>query len=343
MGGPSREREVSLKTGAAVADALARRGHDVLPVRIAADGRWELPAGPGRALPGVAEGCAAQSPAGAMARIEGDASGGAGVDAVFVALHGAYGEDGTVQGFLETLGVAYTGSGVAASVLAMDKERAKEVLTHHGVRTAPWASVTRDEWTRDAGAALARVETRVGLPAVVKQPREGSSFGIHFAADTASLRTAVAACVEGAERRALVERRVAGTEVTCPVLGNAGGELRTLPLVEIVPRGREYFDFEAKYEGASDEICPARVPEEAAARVRDAALTAHRVLGCDGISRSDFIVDAAGDAVYLETNTVPGMTAASLCPLSARHAGMSFEDLCDALVRLAIERRRALT
>jgi D-alanine-D-alanine ligase len=112
-----------------------------------------------------------------------------------------------------------------------------------------------------------------------------------------------------------------------------------LPLVEIVPRGREFFDFAAKYEGKSEEICPARVPEAVAEKVRADAMTAHRVLGCDGISRSDFIVQADGTPVYLETNTVPGMTPASLCPLSARHAGMSFEDLCEALLELALRRK----
>lgn len=353
MGGPSREREISLASGAAVAAALARHGHDVLTVRIASDGRWELPASAAAALPGgVAVGpdrgadppaagtpALLHSAAGTMTRIEASPAGG--VDAVFVALHGAYGEDGTVQGFLETLGLAYTGSGVAASAFAMDKERTKEVLSHHGVASAPWASVARAEWVDEEDSAIARVEARVGYPAVVKPPRDGSSFGVSLAADRASLRTAIVACLETRDARALVERRVRGTEVTCPVLGNAGGALRTLPLVEIVPKGREFFDFEAKYEGASEEICPARVPDTVAARVRAASLTAHRVLGCDGISRSDFIVDESGEPIYLETNTVPGMTAASLCPLSARHAGISFEALCDTLVRLGVERRRS--
>jgi D-alanine-D-alanine ligase len=260
------------------------------------------------------------------------------VDAVFVALHGRFGEDGTVQGFLETVGVPYTGSGVAASALAMDKERAKEVLVRHGLRTAPWASVDRDSWSRSPDATLAAVLREVGLPAVVKHPREGSSFGVTVADDEASLRSAIAEAARSADGRALVERRVDGTEVTCPVLGNRGGALRALPIVEIVPKGRAFFDYEAKYEGGSDEICPARVSEEVAGRVREAALTAHRVLGCDGLSRSDFIVGPDGTPVYLETNTVPGMTEQSLCPLSARAAGIPFGELCETLVRLAMER-----
>ena len=336
-GGPSRESGISLKSGAAVAGGLAARGHDVLPVTIGADGRWSLPAPGGNSLPG-SHGLA-QSAAATMSQLAARSEAGP-IDAVFVALHGAFGEDGTVQGFLETIGVPFTGSGVAASAFAMDKERTKEILTRHGITTAPWGSVDREEWQTDADRAIDRIEAAAGYPAVVKMPREGSSFGVTLVADRAALRVAVGEAVAGIDGRALVERRIAGTEVTCPVLGNRGGPCRTLPLVEIVPRGREFFDFEAKYEGRSAEICPARIDEELAARVRAAAITAHRVLGCDGVSRSDFIVDQGGVPYFLETNTVPGMTEQSLCPLSARAAGIEFPRLCEMLVELAIERRQ---
>lgn len=338
MGGPSRERDVSLRSGAAVAAALAARGFDVLPVRIEPDGRWSLPSDAAGALPHPSSAALlpAARPGAAAARLSRDDA--PAPDAVFVALHGAFGEDGTVQGFLETLGIPYTGSRVAASAFAMDKERAKEILVHHGIRTAAWTSVDAADWRRDPRAVLAAIDAHVGFPAIVKQPREGSSFGVTPVDDTGALRTALDAAADGPDARALVERRVSGVEVTCPVLGNRGGPLRALPLVEIVPRGRTFFDYEAKYRGASEEICPARVSDAVAARVRDAATTAHRVLGCDGLSRSDFIVGDDGDPVYLETNTVPGMTEQSLCPLSARAAGMSFGDLCETLVRLAIDR-----
>jgi D-alanine-D-alanine ligase len=331
-GGPSREHGVSRKSGAAVAQALASAGHHVLPVTIESDGRWSLPGSGPKELPGP--GALARAPAAALADLGGGANA---VDVVFVALHGSFGEDGTVQGFLETSGVPYTGSGVAASAFAMDKERSKEILSHHGLATAPWVAVDREGW-RERERVLARIESAVGVPAVVKMPREGSSFGVTIAADLAAVERAVDEAVASAEGRALVERVIAGTEVTCPVLGNRGATLRPLPLVEIVPKGRTFFDFEAKYEGASEEICPARLAEAVAERVREAALTAHRVLGCDGISRSDFIVDAEGRPWYLETNTVPGMTEQSLCPLSARAAGISFPRLCEMLVELAIER-----
>jgi len=337
-GGKSRERTVSLKSGDAVVRALASRGHQVLPVTIGEDG-WRLPATPTLELP--TESTTPETSSSTFLRLENYALAGAEV-VVFVALHGAFGEDGTVQGFLETAGVPYTGSGVAASALAMDKERTKEVLSHHGIATAPWVSVDRVEWEGGRERVLDRIESSLGLPAVVKMPREGSSFGITMAADRESLVQAIDEAVRGADRRALVEGRLTGTEVTCPVLGNRGGPWRALPIVEIVPKAREFFDFEAKYEGASEEICPARIADDVAARVREAAITAHRVLGCDGLSRSDFIVDADGRPWFLETNTVPGMTEQSLCPLAARTAGIEFARLCEMLVELALQRGQGL-
>jgi D-alanine-D-alanine ligase len=338
-GGPSREHDVSVKSGCAVERALAGLGHRTLPVRICRDGRWSLPAPDAAGAPTAGGSALALAPAAALAQISTGAAAQP-IEVVFVALHGAFGEDGTVQGFLETAGIPYTGSGVSASALAMDKERAKEVLSHHGLRTSPWVSISREDWAADRARWVARVSAALGYPVVVKPPCDGSSFGISIAGDDAELERSVDVGVAGADARVLVERRLRGVEVTCPVLGNRGGALRTLPLVEIVPKGREFFDFEAKYQGHSEEICPARVADEVARRVREAATVAHRVLGCDGVSRSDFIVDAAGEPWYLETNTVPGMTEQSLCPLSARAAGMPFAQLCETLVRLALDRRR---
>ncbi len=339
MGGPSREHGISRKSGAAVSQALGTRGLDVLPVTIEQDGRWLLPGG---AAPLLTSG---EAPETGLRRV---AEHGGHVDAVFVALHGPWGEDGTVQGVLETAGIPYTGSGVAASALAMDKERTKEVLCHHGIRTPAWRSVGRgDELTdlTDPGLVEPPGLTELGVtgPWVVKPAQDGSSFGITLVDRAVDLPAAVQIALgDGASRdgfgRALIEQRIVGTEVSCPVLGNSGGTLRALPVVEIVPRGREFFDFEAKYEGASDEICPARIPDDVRERVQAASVTAHRVLRCDGLSRSDFICDDDGVPWFLETNTIPGMTPESLSPKSALNAGMSFAELCEVLVELAIAR-----
>jgi len=312
---------------------------DVLDVHVDPDGRWALTGAPTHELPAGESSDAApsRSRADALLRLSGGDDTPP-VDAVFVALHGAWGEDGTVQGFLETLGLPYTGSGVLASALAMDKQRTKEVLSHHGLPTPAWAGIDAADWRSDRASQLARAAA-VDTPFVVKPTREGSSFGVALIDEVDGLGPALDAALDSPGARALVEHRVAGVEVTCPVLGNRGAELRALPLVEIVPHEGAFFDFHAKYEGGSDEICPARVSEEIAERVRAAALTAHRVLACDGMSRSDFMIDEAGTPWYLETNTVPGMTPASLSPLSAAAAGLPFDALCAELVDLAIARR----
>jgi D-alanine-D-alanine ligase len=339
-GGPSREHGVSLRTGAAVARALDDSGHHVLPVRIERDGRWRLETDVRRLeteAPGG--GPPATSATTTLSLLE-DAESTSRVDVVFVALHGPFGEDGTIQGLLEAAGIPYTGSGVAASALAMDKERTKEVVLYHGIGTPPWVGVTRARWERDREAILAAVGEGPGFPAVVKPARDGSSFGVSLAADAARLTPALDAALEDAEGRALVERRIDGTELSCPVLGNRHAEKRPLPVVEIVPRGREFFDFAAKYQGASEEVCPARIPDDVAARVQELSLRVHELLGCDGLSRSDFILDEAGELWFLETNTVPGLTPESLSPLSAREAGMSFPQLCDVMTRLALQPKR---
>lgn len=319
-GGTSAEHQISRLSAAAVAQGLRERGHSVVDVIVERDGRWRLPAAePTHAARAVSELVAAPHA----------------VDVVFVALHGTGGEDGIVQGLLRAAGVSFTGAGVGASAVAIDKERCKEVAVHHGVRTPPWAAGDREsaadpEWVERAIGEL-------GLPLVVKAPREGSSFGIWIADSPAAVREAVDRALAHPDGRVLIERAIRGVEVTCPVVGNRGQAPRTLPLVEIVPAdGHSYFDYEAKYEGASDEICPARIPDAAAETVRRVALYLHRLVGCDGLTRSDFIVDARGDVWFLELNTVPGMTAQSLCPLSARTAGVGFAELCERLVRMAL-------
>jgi D-alanine-D-alanine ligase len=260
------------------------------------------------------------------------------LDAVFVALHGRFGEDGTIQGLLEAAGVPYTGSGVLASALAMDKERAKTVVAGAGVSVPRGRCVARAEWESGPEAMLEALSRVPGLPAFVKPAGGGSSLGAGPAGDVPGLRSRVEEVFRSHGDAALVEERIAGREVTCAVLGNRGGPLRALPVVEIVPRGRPFFDYVAKYDaGSCEEICPARLDDEERLRVEEAALAAHRALGCDGMSRSDFIV-AGGEPWYLETNTIPGMTETSLCPKAARAAGLRFPALLDLLLAMALER-----
>jgi D-alanine-D-alanine ligase len=344
MGGPSSERGISLRSGEAVLGALRRGRYAVLPVDVRRDGTWGVPAptllegpppSPEEPAVDLAPGSiAAERVRTVLARAGAEGS----VDCVFLALHGRFGEDGTIQGLLEAAGIPYTGSGVLASALAMDKERAKVVVAAAGVAVARGAAVGRAAWEADRDGVLAALAASPGFPAFVKPACEGSSIGAGPADGAGDLAARVDAAFARGADRVLVEERIAGREVTCPVMGNRGGPLRALPVVEIVPRGRPFFDFEAKYDPAAcEEICPARLGDAERRRVEEAALAAHRALGCDGMSRSDFLL-RDGEPIYLETNTIPGLTEQSLCPKSARAAGIPFPRLLDLLVDLALER-----
>ena len=339
MGGPSGEREISLRSGRAVAGALVGGRYAALPVEVARDGTLLLAGGGPGADPPAGEPSPGTDLAAAAAAARGGALGRGGPGGGgFMALHRRVGADGTVQGVLEAAGIPYTGSGVMASALAMDKDRAKALVARAGVRVARGAAVERDRWAGERAAVVADLSRRPGFPAFVKPAGGGSSIGAGPADDGPSLEARVDEVFSLAEGAALVEERLAGTEVSCAVLGNRGGPHRTLPVVEIVPVGRPFFDFKAKYDPAScEEICPARIPAAAARAVGEAAEAAHRALGCDGMSRSDFIL-VDGEPVYLETNTIPGMTENSLCPRAARAAGIDFPGLADLLVEMALDR-----
>ncbi len=317
-GGTSAEREVSLESGQQVLNAL---GEAALDVRIEADGRWTLD---NRTMATVGEALDALV---------------AHTEVAFLALHGTFGEDGTVQGLLEAIGVSYTGSGVAASGLAMDKVRAKAIYRDAQLPTAPAVAVSPHRFDGQQESLADEIEAVVGLPCVVKPARDGSSFGVSFPADRGALLSAIEKMVlEG--RVVLAERRLAGTELTCGVLEYDDGP-RPLPVTEIAPtEGYAFFDYEAKYTpGATDEITPARIPDELRDEVQRLAVRAHEALGCRDMSRTDFIVDS-GRPWLLETNTIPGLTRGSLLPQAAAAAGLDFTQLVNHLVSRARTRVR---
>lgn len=300
MGGRSAEREVSLNTGEQVMAALRERGAEAFaldPIDLS-----------------FIDELRAQRP-----------------DVVFVCLHGRYGEDGTVQGLLELLGLPYVGSGVLASALAMDKVASKHMFAACGVPTPEYAVVVREEpWSVEELVAA------VGERCVVKPASEGSAIGVSIVHELKELSGAVAAAFEH-DDVVLVERFVDGVEVTVGVLGSA--RPFALPTLEIVPE-HEFYDYESKYvPGMSRHIIPARIPETAQQRCAELAVAAHRALGCRGVSRTDIIVEPGGAAWVLEVNTIPGMTRTSLLPDAARAAGIEFPDLCALLVGYALEGR----
>jgi D-alanine-D-alanine ligase len=260
------------------------------------------------------------------------AGGGARVDVAFLALHGPYGEDGTLQGMLDLLGVPYVGSGTLASALAMDKAMAKKVFQAEGIPVPRGITVLRGDFRRDPDR-VSEEAAAAALPAVVKPARQGSSIGMSMVKDRAGMRAALEEAFEF-DSITLVEERLDGGELTVGIIGNR--DLQALPVVEIVSK-REFFDYRAKYDpGLSEEIVPARIPDEVARAAQDLALRAHRALGCRNLSRVDLMNTARGPVV-LEVNTMPGMTVNSLLPKAAKAAGIPFSELLDRLVQLALE------
>lgn len=325
-GGRSSEREVSLRSGLAVQQALvglrAPEGLASLElVEIAADGRW------------LREGVACDA-ARCVAELPEDA-------VYFLALHGGEGEDGSIQGFLSCAGRAFTGSSVGASALAMDKAATRAALFAAGLRIAPGRLVQRWNWASQRDRELEALQQLGDDGWFVKPNHGGSSVNTHFVAEWTALGAAIDAVIAG-DDSALVEARINGTEATCGVIGGPL-DARSLPPVEIRPRGDHFFDYEQKYDDAgADEHCPPiTLGVEVCAELGADALAAHRALGCDGYSRTDFIVPAAGGRPFvLELNTLPGLTARSLQPQAAAVIGLGFAGLCLEVLRLGLEADR---
>ncbi len=299
-GGKSSEREVSLKSGAQVYEALDKGKYDIR--------RYDPLSDLGKLVQDAPE-----------------------IQVALIIMHGRGGEDGTMQGFLDLLEVPYQGSGVLASALAMNKELSKALYQMTGLRVPNAVA-----FSRQIAPSPQEIETTLGLPVVIKPATEGSSIGISLARTLSELEEGLAAAF-AYDAQVLVEEFIPGTEITGAVLGNATPQ--ALPLVEIIPTDRyAFFDYEAKYQpGASHEICPARLDKEVTRQAQTCALKAHQALGCRGYSRTDMIV--RDDNIYvLETNTIPGMTATSLFPQAAKAAGLEFPALLDRLIELALEK-----
>ncbi|MCI5207435.1 MAG: D-alanine--D-alanine ligase [Candidatus Electrothrix sp. ATG2] len=298
-GGTSGEREVSLKGAAEVEQALNKDKYEIV--------RYD--------------------PATDLSQLAVDADQ---LDAAFILLHGIHGEDGTVQGMLELLGIPYQGAGVLGSALAMDKNLAKTLYRLHGLPVAAWEMASKEHIT-DPAPLL----NKLSLPLVIKPIRQGSSLGMSIVRETEQLSPALAIVFKGGSQ-VMVEEFIQGREITVGVIGN--DELTPLPLVEVIPDAKyEFFDYEAKYQpGATREVCPAEVDDSIRNKAQQYGLTAHKALQLRGYSRTDMIV--RNDEIFLlETNTIPGMTPTSLFPQAAAQAGLDFSTLLDRLIELAMK------
>ena len=327
MGGESEEHDVSRRSGAAVVHHLPAAGYVPVPVVVGRDGRWAFPAAediatvvPDLPLHEAVRRIMDMRPA-----------------CVFLAMHGPYGEDGRMQGLCDLMHIPHAGADAVGSAVAIDKWLTKAVYRTAGIPTPDAVLVERRDLA-DAGV-LPGVVRRLGLPVVVKTPRMGSSFGVSIARDEPSVAAAVDAALR-MDVRVVCEQYRRGRELTVPVLEDpVSGEPAALPVIEVVVHKHDFFDYESKYDPAlSDEVCPADIPPDVAIAVQDLGVRSHRALMLSGFSRTDFIWDAEG-LWTLETNTIPGMTDASLFPKAVKAAGGTFAGMLKALIERARQRR----
>jgi D-alanine-D-alanine ligase len=306
MGGRSLEREVSLASGRRVCDALEAVGYYVLALDVTAD---------------LVETLRSERP-----------------DAAYIALHGKYGEDGTIQELLEFLGIPYTGPGVVACALSWDKSVTKHRLAEKGIPTPDWITLTADAFKEmGAATALDLIPDAVGgFPVAVKPGRQGSALGFRKVDDATQLADAMLSALSY-DTSVIVERWIEGTELAVSVLGE-GADALVLPSVEIVPTG-ELYDFSARVTpGEADFFAPARITPAAEKAARDVACAVHMALDCRDVSRVDMMLDAEGNPFVLECNTSPGMTETSLLPMAAEAADMTFQDVVSRLIEAALSR-----
>ena len=301
-GGRSLERQVSLRSGARVQDALERLGHQVVAIDAGPD---------------------------LIQRLR-DAS----PEVAFVAMHGRDGEDGTIQELLEILGIPYTGSGVLACVRAMDKVLAKHLMLEAGIPTPEFFAFNETAF-RELGAAdaLQAIEDRLDFPIVVKPAGQGSALGIKFAGTAGDVPGALVAAFSY-DDKVLLERHVPGRDLAVSILD---GE--PLPVVEAVPQSEDFYDFESRYEiGRTSFVCPADLPGDASERAHELARRTYRLLGCYGFARVDLMLDEAEALFVLEANPIPGLTETSLLPQAAEAARIGFDELVGRILELAFER-----
>jgi D-alanine-D-alanine ligase len=308
-GGSSLERLVSLRSAARVEDALETLGYEPLAIDVGPD---------------------------LVDRLRESAA-----DVAFIALHGRGGEDGTVQEILEIVGMPYTGSGVLACIRTMDKVLTKHLLVQNGLPTPDFFAFNETAF-REFGAAetLPAIERQLEFPLVVKPAAQGSALGIKFARSPADMPEALVSAFSYDEK-VLLERYVEGRELAVGLLEGEDG-VEALPIVEALPKEEYFFDFEARYEiGKTDYVCPAELPEETSQRIRELAVAVYRLLGCYGFARIDMILARDDEPQVLEAQAIPGLTETSLLPQAAEAAGLSFEQLVERLVELALARPAA--
>lgn len=358
FGGRSSEHAVSCVTAAGVLGAIDQTKYEVIPIGIAKTGQWVLASGDthdwslsASSLPEVASSARTV----ALTEIGGEhqlivASPNevpqelGAVDVVFPLLHGPFGEDGTIQGFLELSDTRYVGAGVLASAVGMDKHFMKVVFESAGLRVGPYIAVTDRQWRNDAETVRKRVD-QLGFPVFVKPARAGSSMGISKVDSLEGLDAAIEAAREH-DPKLVIEAGIVGREIECAVLEGRGTDAPRTSMpgeISVAGGGHEFYDFNAKYvDDAADLSCPAELPDEAIARVRELAAVAFDAVGAEGLSRVDFFYTPEGELIINEINTMPGFTPKSMYPQMWKASGLGYAELIDELIHLALHRKTGL-
>lgn len=348
-GGISSEREISLKSGEQVARNLPRDKYDVRVLEISKDNRWLLRSN--LAMIGKTLDDKRTLVVSDQNALINQKKISQKVDVVFIALHGKYGEDGRIQALLDLVGVPYTGSKVLASALGMNKIKANDLVEKYGIRVPKTLAINKSNF--QIKKITADMIKQVGFPCVIKPNESGSSVGITIVKNQQGLRKAFSSAFKE-DDTVLVQKYIQGREITCGVLGNSSDSVYTstripkgyrwrskliaMPPVEIIS-DNEFFDYNAKYfSKKTQEICPAKISKKSTKEVKSLAKKVHQTLGCDGLTRSDFILTPQGKYYFLEINTIPGLTEASLCPKEARAMGWSFSEFLDRQIQLALEK-----
>jgi D-alanine-D-alanine ligase len=352
-GGKSPEHNVSLSTAMAVINAMDKNKFDVIPIYITTEGQWIK----GERLTGTiteVKQLQFQSDAKAMipvalnqvpvladdknqhpSEMDDNKESETAIDVIFPLLHGPNGEDGTVQGLLEILNIPYVGNGVLASAVGMDKVVMKNLFAQAGLRQAKYVAFTKRDWSKDEEAAYDQVERKLGYPCFVKPANAGSSVGITKCKQRADLKTAFIEAFKY-DRKIIVEEAIVGREIEIGVIGN--DEPICSVVGEIIPK-KEFYDYQAKYEDGNTElIIPAQVTEEQYETIKQMAITAFKALDLSGLVRADFFLAEDGTVYINEINTMPGFTPYSMFPLLWKHSGVSYPELIERLIQLAIER-----
>lgn len=331
-GGPSSEREISLITGQAVCENLNTKKYEILPIEIAKDGKFYLD----RKFYYQLNFKSKKIKSGAKKELVNfQNKTDKGVDLFFIAMHGTPGEDGKLQGMLDCLGVPYTGSGVLASALAMNKVYSGLTYYSWHLLHPPFIDITVKNWKKHKKEVLRAINVSVGYPCVVKPVDQGSAVGVSIIKTQDDLEKAIGKTIKQFPWL-MAQKFIKGQEATCGVLEKNGAAF-ALPPTHILPQLGKFYDYKSKYaSGGSKHICPADFPIEINKTMQDMALTAHKALGCRGMSRSDFFYGDDGKVYIIETNTIPGMTGTSLLPEAAKQAGIKFPKMLEMIINAAL-------